>query len=95
MEAARLSLPDVLEIQPGRHRDYCAFFSRSERCSLREERRHESVRDNHSFSLEPGALRDCTIRKPPYDQAKLVRVTRGSIFDVAVDIRVGSPTFGA
>ncbi len=52
------------------------------------------VQDNHSLSLGAGTLRGLHFQTPPFAQAKLVRCTRGAIFDVAVDIRRGSPTFG-
>ena len=52
------------------------------------------VQDNHSVSLEIGTLRGLHFQAPPRAQAKLVRCGRGSIFDVAVDIRRGSPTYG-
>ena len=52
------------------------------------------VQDNHSRSSK-GVLRGLHYQLPPHAQGKLVRVTRGSVFDVAVDIRVGSPTFGS
>ena len=50
--------------------------------------------DNHSCSREPGTLRGLHFQRPPAAQAKLVRCTAGRIFDVAVDIRAGSPTYG-
>ena len=52
------------------------------------------VQDNHSVSLEIGTLRGLHFQAPPHAQAKLVRCGLGRIFDVAVDIRRGSPTFG-
>ena len=52
------------------------------------------VQDNHSFSAARGVLRGLHFQVPPSAQAKLVRVSRGSVYDVAVDIRRGSPSFG-
>ena len=54
----------------------------------------EFVQDNHSLSREVGTLRGLHFQAPPRAQAKLVRCGRGAIFDVAVDIRRGSPSFG-
>ncbi len=51
------------------------------------------VQDNHSYSTQ-GVLRGLHFQLPPHSQAKLVWVTSGEVFDVAVDLRVGSPTFG-
>ena len=55
----------------------------------------EFVQDNHSLSRGVGTLRGLHFQSPPHAQAKLIRCGRGAIFDVAVDIRRGSPTYGA
>src|SRR5579871_6363995 len=52
------------------------------------------VQDNHSFSRDAGVVRGLHFQRPPRAQAKLVRCVRGAIWDVAVDIRRGSPTYG-
>lgn len=52
------------------------------------------VQDNHSLSRDPGVVRGLHFQTPPHAQGKLVRVTRGRVLDVAVDIRKGSPTYG-
>ena len=96
VEVRRLDLPGVLEVRPTRHGDERGFFSEV----WNRERWREAgidqdfVQDNHSLSKERGVLRGLHYQASPMAQAKLVRVTRGKVFDVAVDIRKGSPTFG-
>lgn len=89
-------LPDVLLIKPHRFED-----SRGYLCESYNQRAYESggvfaqfVQDNYSRSTQRGTLRGLHFQLPPHAQDKLVRCVRGSIFDVAVDIRSGSPTFG-
>jgi dTDP-4-dehydrorhamnose 3,5-epimerase len=96
VEFRPLALPGVLEITPKRHGDHRGFFSEVWSASSfdGQDLQVSFVQDNHSFSVEPGVLRGLHYQTPPFEQAKLVRVIRGSIFDVAVDIRHGSPTFG-
>ncbi|HEV7877799.1 dTDP-4-dehydrorhamnose 3,5-epimerase [Bradyrhizobium sp.] len=96
MEIRPLNIADVKLVIPQIHRDARGFFSEtySRRDFGTAGIATEFVQDNHSLSAEVGTLRGLHFQAPPRAQGKLVRVTRGSIFDVAVDIRVGSPTFG-
>jgi dTDP-4-dehydrorhamnose 3,5-epimerase len=96
LEIRALDLNGVLEIRPKQFADGRGFFSE---IWNREQWRQagidiDFVQDNHSYSNERGVLRGLHYQAPPMAQAKLVRVTRGAVFDVAVDIRQGSPTFG-
>jgi dTDP-4-dehydrorhamnose 3,5-epimerase len=92
----KLGLGDVTELRPARHGDHRGFFSEVWSASALAEAgiAADFVQDNHSFSAEAGVLRGLHYQEPPSAQAKLLRVTRGAIFDVAVDIRQTSPTFG-
>ncbi|MCF6198745.1 MAG: dTDP-4-dehydrorhamnose 3,5-epimerase [Hyphomicrobiaceae bacterium] len=96
MEVTRLALADVLLLQPVKHGDERGFFSETYNKAALEEHglKEEFVQDNHSLSKAKGVLRGLHFQLPPHAQGKLVRVVRGSVFDVAVDIRRGSPTFG-
>ena len=89
-------LPEVLILTPKRFDDARGFFSETynERLWQKLGIDLRFVQDNHSHSAQPGTVRGLHYQVPPHAQDKLVRVTRGAIFDVAVDIRVGSPTFG-
>ena len=91
-----LALPDVKVIVPDRFGDERGFFSETySRRSLADAGiEDEFIQDNHSLSVLVGTVRGLHYQLPPFAQAKLVRVTRGAILDVAVDIRRGSPTFG-
>lgn len=91
-----LGIDGVLEIRPARFGDERGFFSETWNakdmaqagvvCTF--------VQDNHSYSASSGVLRGLHYQLPPVAQDKLLRVSRGSIFDVAVDVRRGSATFG-
>ena len=83
-------------ITPIRHKDKRGFFSESwnKKNLLAEGIDIDFVQDNHSLSNKTGTLRGLHFQYPPYTQAKLVRCGQGSLFDIAVDIRKGSPTFG-
>lgn len=92
----KCKLAPLVLIIPERHHDQRGFFS--EFYNRKEYRDQgidiEFVQDNFSFSKEIGTLRGLHFQAPPNAQAKLVRCARGAIFDVAVDIRSGSPTYG-
>jgi len=92
----RTSLPGTLVLVPDRHGDARGFFSESwSRGRLGQAGIDiDFVQDNHSLSGRVGTLRGLHFQAPPHAQAKLVRCGRGRLFDVAVDIRCGSPSFG-
>ncbi|MDF0598816.1 dTDP-4-dehydrorhamnose 3,5-epimerase [Psychromarinibacter halotolerans] len=90
------SLEGVYIITPRRFGDHRGFFSESynERVFADAGIDIRFVQDNHSLSGTTGTVRGLHFQSPPHAQAKLVRCGRGRIFDVAVDIRRGSPTYG-
>ena len=96
LKATRLAIPDVILVAPVRHQDPRGFFS--ETYSRRDLRDNgitvDFVQDNHSLSRPPGVVRGLHFQIEPAQQAKLVRVAQGAAFDVAVDLRHGSPTYG-
>ena len=96
LEVRPTSLPSVLEVRPKRFADERGFFSEVwNQASLASAGVDVAfVQDNHSLSRQAGVLRGLHYQLPPAEQYKLVRVTRGSVYDVAVDIRRSSPTFG-
>lgn len=96
MQFQALEIPDVKLITPGIHRDARGFFSETfnARALVALGIDAPFVQDNQSLSVERGVVRGLHFQVPPHAQDKLIRVIRGAIFDVAVDIRVGSPTFG-
>lgn len=96
MEIRPLGLDGVVEIIPRKIVDPRGYFSETYNAeAFRQVPMAETfVQDNHSLSRVAGTLRGLHFQLPPRGQAKLVRVVRGAIFDVAVDIRKGSPTFG-
>lgn len=92
----RLKIHDVIALKPDRFEDERGFFSETYNRRVLADAGIETefVQDNHSLSALPGTLRGLHFQVPPAAQAKLVRVVRGAILDVAVDIRVGSPSYG-
>lgn len=96
VEVRELALDGVYEVVPARYGDERGFFSETYNAAKLAEQGIELsfVQDNQSLSKAAGVLRGLHYQLPPFAQDKLVRVVRGSILDVAVDIRAGSPTFG-
>ena len=88
-------IPDVLLIEPDVHADSRGSFFESYRKDefIKNGVTAEFIQDNHSVSVK-GVLRGLHLQTAPMEQAKLVRVIRGEVFDVAVDMRRSSPTFG-
>ena len=96
MELRPTALEGIVEFLPRRHGDARGWFAEVFRDDLCREAgiAIDWVQDNQSFSAEAGTLRGLHLQAPPHAQDKLVRVLAGSVLDVAVDVRVGSPTFG-
>src|SRR5262249_27102017 len=96
LDVEAMGIPDVKMIVPRIHRDHRGFFSETySKANLPQQGTDlDFVQDNHSLSVERGVIRGLHFQVRPFAQDKLVRVIRGSIFDVAVDIRKGSPTYG-
>lgn len=96
MEIKETKLKGVKLLQPRRFSDRRGFFAETynRRAFKGLGVEVEFVQDNHSLSAEVGTVRGLHFQAPPRAQAKLVRCGRGAIFDVAVDIRRGSPTYG-
>lgn len=101
MKLLRTDLPDVVIVEPAAHGDARGWFMESWNeaafnsalAALGLPAAPHFVQDNHSFS-HAGVLRGLHYQLPPQEQGKLVRVVRGAVWDVAVDIRPDSPTFG-
>ena len=87
---------ETLLIKPRRHSDHRGFFAETYSRKKFSEKgiSTEFVQDNQSMSSKVGTLRGLHFQTPPHAQAKLIRCGRGAFFDVAVDIRKGSPTYG-
>lgn len=96
MQVKALEIPAVKLIVPQIHRDNRGWFSETYARANLEAAGIDAdfVQDNHAYSLKAGVVRGLHFQIPPKAQGKLVRVIRGAVFDVAVDLRSGSPTFG-
>lgn len=96
MQIAATRLPGVMILAMQRHGDargfFCETWNRDRMAAAGLD--FDFVQDNHSISAAAGTLRGLHFQAPPHAQAKLVRCGRGRLFDVAVDIRPGSPTYG-
>lgn len=91
-----LSIPDVKVLTPKKHGDHRGFFSEvyNKKALAEAGIDIDFMQDNHAFSAEKRVVRGLHFQVPPFAQDKLVRVVRGSVFDVAVDLRRGAPTYG-
>lgn len=96
MKVEKTGIPGLLLLTPARFGDERGFFSESWNKRQLEKAGIDAdfVQDNHSLSAKVGTVRGLHFQTPPHAQAKLVRCGRGRLFDVAVDARKGSPTFG-
>ena len=90
------AIPEVKIVIPKKHGDARGFFSETytQRALAAGGIDVDFIQDNHAFSAAQGTVRGLHFQTSPFAQAKLVRVVRGAILDVAVDIRTGSPTYG-
>jgi dTDP-4-dehydrorhamnose 3,5-epimerase len=90
------AIPDIKVLEPRKWTDDRGFFSEtySRQALAAAGLDLDFVQDNHAYSAEPWTLRGLHFQTAPFAQAKLIRVVRGAIFDVAVDLRAGSPTRG-
>lgn len=90
-----LEIPGLLLIRPRRHQDSRGYFTETfSEDVFAGHNLPRFVQDNESMSQRAGTIRGLHYQTEPFAQAKLVRCTAGSILDVAVDLRTGSPTFG-
>jgi dTDP-4-dehydrorhamnose 3,5-epimerase len=96
LQVEATAIPDVKVVTPRKFGDHRGFFSETynRKAFLAAGIDLNFVQDNHSLSAEAGTLRGLHFQSHPFAQDKLVRVTRGRILDVAIDIRRSSPTFG-
>ncbi|KAA5605007.1 dTDP-4-dehydrorhamnose 3,5-epimerase [Roseospira marina] len=95
MQIEALAIPEVRVLRPRKFGDHRGFFSETYNKKALAEAgiALDFVQDNHSLSATPGTLRGLHFQIPPMAQDKLVRVVKGAVFDVAVDLRASSPTY--
>lgn len=95
MKVISTQIPEVLIFEPDVYGDHRGYFFESFRADIFEKYvgKHQFVQDNQSKSGF-GVLRGLHFQRPPFSQAKLVQCLQGEVLDIAVDIRLGSPTYG-
>ena len=96
MKLSKLAIPEIVKITPARFGDARGYFSEVFKDQWFRDNVSDTtfVQDNQSLSSAVGTVRGLHFQLAPFAQGKLVRCLAGAIFDVAVDIRVGSPTYG-
>lgn len=96
MQIDRFDIEGLALLTPARFGDERGWFAETWNARKMAEAGldHRFCQDNHSYSRDAGTLRGLHYQRPPAAQAKLVRCARGRVFDVAVDIRPGSPSYG-
>ncbi len=97
LNVTSFDIPGVALIRPQRHEDERGYFCETWNAAAWAEAglsAYDWVQDNEALSADRGTLRGLHFQAPPFEQAKLVRVISGAIYDVAVDIRHGSPSYG-
>ncbi|MHA6288834.1 dTDP-4-dehydrorhamnose 3,5-epimerase [Maricaulis sp. CAU 1757] len=98
MNSTATEIPGVIVFEPARFEDSRGYFSETFNARVFEKAGLPTgidfVQDNHSYSAQRGTIRGLHYQAPPQAQAKLVRVVRGAIKDVVVDVRRGSPSYG-
>jgi len=96
LKVESLAIQDVKLVTPARFGDDRGFFSETYNAQRFKDAGIEAdfIQDNHSLSAQRGTVRGLHFQAPPFAQSKLVRVLRGTMLDVAVDVRKGSPTYG-
>jgi len=97
MNTQQLTIPEIFVFTPRKFEDQRGFFMETFRHNVFTEASGqdiEFVQDNYSFSKDKFTVRGLHYQRPPHAQGKLIKCTQGAILDVAVDVRVGSPTYG-
>ncbi|MCX2722854.1 dTDP-4-dehydrorhamnose 3,5-epimerase [Roseibium salinum] len=96
MKVETTEIPDVLLLTPKRFEDSRGYFAETYSARALEDHGIQTrfIQDNMSYSERAGTVRGLHYQAPPHAQTKLIRCTRGAIIDVALDIRIGSPTYG-